>query len=129
LVGTLAVGAVIIVVAWLGANGTGRLDRQSASAATAVLGVGVVGVGIGGWVLPARRRIAARRKVILDAASTHLDGIRPALRVEGHGFVVLRGSTRYHRVGCQFIAGKRVSKRSREALARQGRSPCEVCQP
>lgn len=124
-------GAGAVSVAWWGASGTGRLDRQVMWTVVAVLGLIVIGVASFTWLLSGRRAVALRRENLLDDVDRFVSpfGVRTSTSVDGMRFLTIAGSQRYHREGCQLVRGKDAARLPGDGSALDGLRPCEMCEP
>jgi hypothetical protein len=142
LAGYLAVGAVGLLVAWIGCSGTVRWNNQQAWTALAVGSVVLSLIGIAGWLrtgvqklrterltivaqLPhgevAERRLPEPEAVVWATDSlTELPGRAPV--------VVGEGMTIFHRPTCVFAEGKAL-RRLRRDQAVASLQACPVCRP
>lgn len=130
---TTAGGIAALVMAWWGASGTGKLDRQVTWMVVGVVAVVVIGVGNFFWLLAGRRAVGVRRNVLLEAldaalpqstSAASIPGVVVAGRAASH--VTIAGSPRYHVPSCLLVRGKATN--SVDGAARHDLTPCEMCQ-
>jgi hypothetical protein len=125
-----AVGTIFLGVATVGVAGRDDLADQVPWVNLGVGGLIVLCLGCVLWVLAGMRATAELRRTVLGRLRATLDaGDRtpPAAvadTVAGDGFVSAPTMTRYHRAGCQLVAGKDVAPLDAE---RNGRQPCSMC--
>jgi hypothetical protein len=113
------VGAVLILIGWLGSS-----DALTLSDSVDWLKVGIVGVIFAGicnglFLLRGRRAVGLARRAVLGIPRTRpigTDTAAPAL-------VALAGSTRVHVPTCPMVLGKPVQP------ATDDLQPCELCRP
>jgi len=124
---TLAVGALLLVLAWWGASATADQSSQIAWINLGVAGVIVSGVGSVLWVLKGRRAVGARRLRLLpeDAWPQQAAAAEPAKP----RLVTAAGLTRYHVESCPMVTGKRTRPASAGRHRAAGLHPCGVCRP
>jgi hypothetical protein len=119
-------GAVLIVVAYLGAADEARLDDQFGWVNLGVVGLLIAGVGAGALLLVGRRAIGLRRvRLLRDAAqrATHV-----AATVDRDALLVwLPGSSLVHRPNCQLVRGKDVDELDATGVLQLALRACEVC--
>jgi hypothetical protein len=125
-------GLAGLVMAWWGASGTGKLDRQVTWMVVGIAAVVVIGVGNFFWLLAGRRAVGVRRGMLLDALdaatpspASVLPGVVVAGRTTAH--VTIAGSSRYHVPSCLLARGKAVA--AVDAAATRDLVPCEMCRP
>lgn len=139
--GDAVVVAVVLVLAvaglvagWAGVSNTVNLNSQ-----TRWLGFGIAALLLGGfgmvvWLLVGLRSIAVLRREVM----TQLDRRHPApasgaadltVGQEGvrAGFGAANGMRRYHRDGCQLLAGKEATFTDEARQQQAGRVPCPIC--
>jgi hypothetical protein len=125
--GTL-VSAGMLVAAWWGASGTGRVGRQTGWVVVAVIGVVVSAVSNAWWLLSARQAVHQRAREFVARAES-LPPVHPPTSEES-ALMWVPGTVRYHRPECLLVAGKTeavaASSADHEAA---GRRRCEVCKP
>ena len=123
-VGVLA--ALLLALSWWGAAQEVRLARQFRWMAGGVMSIVVLGVVSATWILEGRRAVSRRRRRWMAEQRRRLAA--PPVTTAP---VLVAGErmTRYHRPGCELVAGKAASVASRREHERQGRRPCGVCRP
>lgn len=125
-VGGIAVGALLVVVAAIGAGGE-RAFRQE----IAWLDLGVLGVIIGGatvllWLLQGRRAVTLVRNQVVELFSADVVVPVESLVIDARADrrVTVAGSTWFHRPGCLLISGKpEIDAGSNRSLL-----PCQICE-
>lgn len=126
-------GLAGLVLAWWGASGTGKLNRQVTWMVVGIIAVVVIGVGNFFWLLAGRRAVGVRRGVLLDALDVAVPSgsaaLRPGVAVSGRtaAFVAIAGSTRYHVASCLLVRGKPAA--ALDAEGTRDLVPCEMCRP
>jgi hypothetical protein len=125
-------GLAGIVLAWWGASGTGRLNKQVMWMVVGI--VAVIGIGIGNffWLLAGRRAVGGRRRALVDAldaatlqrsSPSHTGNGSATAKAPAH--VTVAGTSRYHRPSCHLVRGKPATPvRDVKNL-----TACEMCQP
>lgn len=123
----LGVGVVGLVAGYTGTSGTLRVSRQVAWLNVAGAGLVVSGVGVVVFLTAGRRRIGRRRLGLFG--NLNGDSAAPAMAGGGSAtdLMAAPAMTRYHRVDCEFVAGKRVRPASAAEHRRAGRRPCGIC--
>ena len=136
---TLALCAVGF--AWFATSGEAVLDDQVGWVAIAAAAVMLAGAVSGAWLLAGRRAVGlrARHAVPLPAESALADVVdlrlkplvisAPVAEVNFADLVAAPGMRYFHRADCLLARGKAVAPAERTAHIKQGRTPCEVCQP
>jgi hypothetical protein len=135
LIGSLTVGAVGLLVSWIGVSTRINWSGQIVWVAVGIGAVIVAGLGVMGFLLVAFRGVRMRR----GEQDARLDGLLarhlPAEALAGESsvpattLVSMPAMTRYHRPECLLVAGKPVHAAAAAAHARAGRVPCGVCRP
>ena len=128
----LVVGAVVLFVGWWGISGTTARADQYGWLNIAIAGVIVIGVANCAWLIAGRRRLAARaagvymrierRTVAAVTPNGSESSVRPTL-------LAGTGMRHYHREDCDYVQGKKVTRRTLGRHEREGRRPCPVCRP
>ncbi|GAA0615971.1 hypothetical protein GCM10009547_17470 [Sporichthya brevicatena] len=122
----LAVGVLLVALAWFGASDTTDWDSQMSWTALAMIGVVVACAGVGVWLYRgfARVRIEARAvrrqvgaRIAARTAPTGGENIST-----DRGRVTVAGMAHHHRADCLLVRGKTVVAAD-EALLQ----PCGVC--
>lgn len=126
----LVVNLVGLAVIATGGYEAGQTTTERDAMSWLILSVvGLAGCGTANavWLLRVRQSLARTVGLLLDprerailVADRHPDG--------GTRLVGVVGTRRYHRSGCQLVAGKRVETLDRDA-ARRDRIACEICNP
>jgi hypothetical protein len=136
---TLALCAVGF--AWFATSGESVLDDQVGWVAVAAAAVMLAGAVSGAWLLAGRRAVGLRTRhaVPLPAEGALADVVdlrmkaqvisAPVAEVDLADLVAAPGMRYFHRADCTLASGKAVAPAERAAHLRQGRNPCEVCQP
>jgi hypothetical protein len=120
-------GAVLIVVAYLGAADEARLDDQFGWLNLGVVGLLVAGVGAGALLLAGRRAIGLRRLRLLRDAASSTNAAPIARGDHDPSLVWLPGSSLVHRLDCQLVRGKDVDELDATGIRQLALRPCEVC--
>jgi hypothetical protein len=121
-----------LVIGWFGISDTVGLNSQ-----TRWLGFGIGALLLGGfgmvaWLLVGLRSVAMlRREVLTELDRRHPAPARSADAAAGvterQGYAAANGMRRYHRDGCQLLAGKDVTFTDEAAQRSAGRTPCPIC--
>lgn len=124
---TGTVGIATIIWAWWESSGTAHLTEETAWGNVGVMGVLLVFVAALVWVVSGRRAVRTRRDFCVALLEQKLPDAQPVEREEPDGYLVVPGTSRYHRSNCLLVAGK-------IAFARTGLPPaelaaCEMCRP
>jgi hypothetical protein len=121
-----AVSAVIIIVGWVHASGSGRRGVAAEGLTMSVAGLLVAVASVAAFLMPSRTRLATRRALLLRQFAV-ADG--PGVATNGSSVdvvLVASGLTRYHRPGCPAVKGLAAESVSRAAVS-QELQPCELC--
>ena len=125
------VGAVVVLIGWLGVSGTARLSHQYGWTSVAVAGLVIAAFGNGLWLLGGRRAVGVRRRRLLADAPEGSVEIIPSTATTSPTAddrpVTAPAMTRYHRPGCILVRAKDVHpyEPGRDGAAR----PCGICRP
>jgi hypothetical protein len=127
-----ALGLFLLVVTWWETSTTGILRTQMSWIEVGLAGLTVAGAANALWILRARQALTLARVALLHEAS--LDTLAAAVGAStpmhaSAALVTAPGSTRVHREGCVFVAGRVVQHVTGEAAAARGLAGCQVCQP
>ena len=122
----VALAGLLLALSWWGAAEEVRLARQLRWVAGGVMSIVVLGVVSATWILEGRRAGSRRRRRWMAEQRRRLAA--PPVTA-APTLVAGERMTRYHRVGCELVAGKAASAASRLEHERQGRRPCGVCRP
>lgn len=120
----LAVGALLLVLAWAGASGRDDAGDQVVFVTLGLLGALVGWGGTAAWVLRARRQISARR--------AHLLGDAPPKPHGGAASPTLVAGTDgkwFHRSDCPLVTNRGWAPSSRSDHIKAGRAACPGCRP
>jgi hypothetical protein len=127
LVVVVVLAAFMLGLSWWGAAEEVRLARQFRWVAGGVLSIIVLGVVSATWILEGRRAVSRRRRRWMAEQRRRLGAVAPVSAVPA--LVAGDRMTRYHRTGCDLVAGKSLIAASRLDHEREGRRPCGVCRP
>ena len=127
LVVVVAVAGLLLALSWWGAAEEVRLARQFRWVAAGVVSIIVLGVVSATWILEGRRAVSRRRRRWMAEQRRRLAAAAPVTAAPA--LVAGERMTRYHRPGCDLVAGKVLSAASRVEHERAGRRPCGVCRP
>jgi hypothetical protein len=131
----LGLGGAVVVLGWLRTSGTSDVDRAVSGLGIGGLGLCLALVAVGGFGVPLRRRVMARRSRLLDTwlLSSLLSEKRSQWcrrnddRAVGQPFVfVVDGQSRYHLEDCPFLA-ERSSRRIPRSQIDGGLTACLHC--
>jgi hypothetical protein len=135
------IGLAGLGVAVAQARGALRADDQELWIDVGVGAVTFGAVGNGLFLLQGRRRVSARRRLLLrpDPGPVVLRALpddtagRGLARGGGPGgagpLVAAPPMTRYHRAGCHLVAGKAAVAQTRHDHEAASRRPCAICRP
>lgn len=131
LVAALLVGAVAILVGWIGVSGEPAPARQTGWMNVGIAGLVIAGVGTAVWLMTARRAIGQRRRQLLADVATGAGPAGPdsTIVTRPETLVALPGMTRYHRSSCELVAGKGAKSLTGRHRRSTTLMPCGVCQP
>ena len=127
LVVVVVLAAFMLGLSWWGAAEEVRLGRQFRWVAGGALSIVVLGVVSATWILEGRRAVSRRRRRWMAEQRRRLAAAAPVTAAPA--LVAGERMTRYHRSGCDLVAGKTLAKASRLDQERAGRRPCGVCRP
>ena len=118
------VGAVLVVVAYLGSADEARLEDQVAWINLAVAGLLVGGIAAGALLLAGRRAVGLRRLRLLHDPAPRAG---PVTDQVGGPMVWLPGSSLVHRPGCQLVEGKDTDEVDATGARQLELRRCAVC--
>lgn len=137
-VGGQVVGLALLLVGWIQASGELRPKGQIGSLNLGIVGAAVAVAAALRFQGRGRRAVAARRGLVSQTLkrSGPWRSVRgevdlravPAAHADA-GLVSSERMTKYHRPGCQLVAGKAVVAGGRRTHEEAGRRPCGVCEP
>jgi hypothetical protein len=126
---------VALVITWWVAAGTVRGGREVGALAVAIGGL-IVSGGINAlWLMVGRRSVSARRVALRSDLDDLIGAIVERAGAESEitplpvACVTLENGSRYHRPGCELVAGKRTIAWSSADADARWRVPCGVCRP
>jgi hypothetical protein len=128
----LLVGAVAMILGWWGVSGATARSDQYDWLNVGVAGVIVIGAANCGWLVAARRRLAAHAGAVYQRVDTQAVSPDPQGAVVPStqaALVAATGMRHYHRADCEYARGKKVSAATLARHDRAGRRPCPVCRP
>ena len=129
-VGSLMVGATLVVAGWYLASGEPSLDDQVGQINLAVAGLVLAAVGHANLIRQMRSRVGERRATVLSRLLVSAEAPAVAVEVKHDARLVALAHGRYfHRSTCALVAGREVASASRGDHVRRGRVPCGVCAP
>ena len=118
-------GAALVAIAWVGASGTTAWDTQLRWTALAMVGVVVVCVGVGIWLLRGFIRVRTETRALRHALGARL--ARPAVRSgtpdSRSERVTASGMAHHHAPDCLLVVGKTVQP----VTGDEGLRACGVC--
>ena len=121
----LLVGAVAVLLSWVGASGTLVYSHQLTFIAVGIGGVIVSGLGTCVWLLAGFRSVRERQRVLASELGSRVAaperGLHPAESVH---LVTAAGMLHAHRSSCQLVRGKTVSP-----VTGNLQPACGMCQP
>ncbi len=124
----VALAGLLLALSWWGAAEEVRLARQFRWVAGGVMSIIVLGVVGATWILEGRRKVSRRRRRWMAEQRRRLAAAAAPVAA-APALVAGERMTRYHRSGCDLVAGKTLSAASRLEHEREGRRPCGVCRP
>ena len=126
LVGSNAVAAVMLVVAWAGAADTPALRDQLGWLNLAVLAGVLSAATDASWLLAGRRAVGQRRRRLLPDV---IDSIRSSATatVSVGVWLWVPGTRRAHRAGCSLAAGKGTIEVDAARIRSEQLHRCELC--
>jgi len=139
--GCVAVGLLVIGLAWNGAAGVDFVSGQIPYLLSGgALGLGLIGLGAALLVVQNSRRDRAiietqladlnaavgRLASAVGSAGLGTNGGRPTGNATAQ---VLAGRSSFHRSGCRLAQGKDLPTISVEAALDEGLTPCRICKP
>ena len=125
---SLGVGGII--AAWWGSSGTAHLHQQAAWTVVAIAATGCVVLGDLLWLSSAHRAIQQRHDAMLEAVDDCLAEPRVSSTPQrDSGLVALAAGSRYHRIDCLLVTGKRTKYVQVAAGETGPLQPCEMCLP
>lgn len=130
-------GLAGILGAYLALSTTPRPSTQLAWVAVAVAAATLAGVGNGMWLSASARTVRARRRSLMERATSiaamppeAAGSPEPATETESSaGPVAVANTLRFHRPGCVLVSGKAVISQGAGTHRSAGRYPCEICRP
>lgn len=133
-VSMIAIGFVIMTVAWWGAAGFDNPEQQFPYLLSgSIPGLGLVMAGLTLAVVQELRRLTAlllgalSRRAVTDSAPA---GTAAPSAVPADGSQVVAGGTAYHSPDCKLVEGRRdLQPMAAEEAARRGLLPCRICEP
>lgn len=126
----LALGAVLVLIAWRQAGNTADGGEQLAWLNLGVGGVVAAAFGAALWVRGGRRAVRRRRQELLSVLEPGLDPtVDLAVAAPGVLPVATDRCLRYHRPACALVAARAAVPARREEHESAGRAACEVCRP
>lgn len=123
----MAIGAVLLVAAYLGAEGRNSFSAQVAWLNLAVLGATTAAAGQALLLIRGRRTLGLQRRTIMGGVASEVErlGGTPPPSAPVSGLVVVPGGTRRHREDCLLVRGKDAQAVPRGRIY----ADCEVCIP
>jgi len=123
-------GVAGVLTAQIGADAADGLARQMLWLLISIGVLGGMGAANCSWFLVGRRAVGLRRRTLLRPLAQALrDPVGDDLLVGSGVLVFVTSMGRYHRSGCQLVAGKPLRGATREEHETSGRTPCGVCRP
>lgn len=140
----LGIGALIILIGWIGVSGTPVVAKQIPYVVSGGIG-GVLLAILGAYFLGTEelrkdsgrldrleRQVADLHEVLLarsDAPSL-AERRSDSVGTNGHAYVALAGSDTYHRADCAMVAAKpNTAKVAPSTIQRRGLQACALCEP
>ncbi len=131
---TALVGAVVLIISWIGASGTTDWDDQVRWTAIGAIGAAIGAFAGGCWLMVGFAAVKYRARfltsVLAPAVRGERTGAAPSDARSSRGTAVSADSmTRYHDPDCYLVRGKPTQVARIDELEAQGRRPCGVCKP
>jgi hypothetical protein len=130
----VAVGALIVALAWNGVSARAQLNDQKGWITVGVAGFAMAVAGQMVWLKRGRRAVAIHAARLQDDVSALVARqSRPApapIRADGvraDGLIAATGMRHFHRSGCPIVAGQAWRSEPRGAHEAAGRTPCGIC--
>ena len=127
----VAVGAVVVALAWNGVSTRAQLDDQKGWITIGVAGFAMAAAGQMVWIQRGRRAVTVHAARIQDdVAALVAQRSRPVPpTVRADGLVAAAGMRHFHRPDCPIAAGGGWRPEPRGAHEAAGRTPCGICTP
>jgi hypothetical protein len=121
-------GLVALVASWYGSSTSDTAEHGWAWFNLGVAGLTLAGIAYVVWFLRGRRAVGIARALLLPEV---LAAPEVEVRVTAGPDAVVAGPgmSRFHRVGCAFVAGRPTEAASRAQLVDSGLCACEICEP
>ena len=123
----VVLAGLLLALSWWGAAAEVRLARQFRWVAGGVMSIIVLGVVSATWIFEGRRAVSRRRRRWMAEQRRRLAAAAPVTAAPA--LVAGERMTRYHRSGCDLVAGRTLTVATRLEHEREGRRPCGVCRP
>ena len=140
----LGVGALIILIGWIGVSGTPVVAKQIPYVVSGGIG-GVLLAILGAYFLGTEelrkdsgrldrleRQVAELHGTLLSRADAPAPSspMPDSAGTNGHAYVALAGSDTYHRADCAMVAAKpNTAKVAPSTIQRRGLRACSLCEP
>ncbi len=119
----VAVGVVLIAIAWIGASDTTEWDTQLRWTALSMVGVVCVCVGVGIYLFRGFSRVRAEALFVRRQLAARIARGAPSVGDDiSSERVTVAGMAHHHAPGCLLVAGKATVAADEAALP-----PCGVC--
>jgi hypothetical protein len=119
----IALGVVLVAIAWIGASDTTDWDTQLRWTALSMVGVVVVCVGVGVYLFRGFSQVRAEALVVRRQLADRFSRNTPSAGDDiSSDRVTVAGMAHHHAPGCLLVAGKATVAADEAALA-----PCGVC--
>ena len=119
----IALGVLLILIAWIGASDTTDWDTQMGWTALSMAGVVVVCIGVGIWLFRGFARVRAEARAVRRSVAARIARNGPTVEDDiSNGWVTVAGMAHRHRPDCLLVRGKNVVATDEAVLA-----PCGVC--
>jgi hypothetical protein len=124
----LAVGAMLLGVAWFGAATKDTVEGQVGYGVAGVVGVCVIFAGGILWLVAGRRSVGLRiRRLLGEPPRRSVEPGPPHAVVPSGGLVAGDGVRHFHLTTCPMAAGRTWPVSEPEEHERAGRQPCGIC--
>lgn len=118
----VAVGMLLIVIAWVGASDTTDWDTQLSWTALSMAGVVVVCTGVGIWLFRGFARVRREAGEVRRALAGRITANAPTPTDVRSDRVTVAGMAHHHAPGCLLVTGKTTVAADEASLAR-----CGIC--
>jgi hypothetical protein len=128
-------GALGMIVGWVGVSGTADLEEQARWLGVGIGSLILAGIGMVAWLVAGLVSLATLRRSVLRDLAVRYPAEVTARREETAPlqtvgtFGIAAGMRRYHRADCDLLVGKDVRWLDAAALQGGDAIPCGMCKP